>query len=203
MRWRRSLPDRLLIVTDRHQANRPLAAVAEAAFEAGARWIWLRDRDLPVQERRLLAEDLAALAARYGGTLTVGADVALAADVGTGVHIPAGADVVDARRRLGPDAWIGVSAHTLDDLRRAGEAGADYATLSPIFPSPSKPGYGPALGLAALREVAGFGLPVLALGGVSVASARSCLEAGACGIAVMGAVMRDVGTVSRLLRALT
>ncbi len=182
---------------------RPLAAVAEAAFASGARWIWLRDRDLPVRERRRLAQDLAACAARHGGALTVGADVALAADVGAGVQIAAREDVAAVRRRLGPEAWIGVSAHNLDELRRAHDAEADYATLSPMFPSSSKPGYGPALGLEALREAAGLGLPILALGGVSVATARACLEAGASGVAVMGPVMRNAEIVSMLLSVLT
>lgn len=199
----RPLPDRLLIVTDRHQATRPLPAVAEAAFASGARWIWLRDRDLPVRERRLLAQDLAARAARYGAVLTIGADLALAADVGAGVQIAAGEDVAAARRRLGPKAWIGVSAHSLDELRRAHDAEADYATFSPVFPSPSKPGYGPALGLDALREAVRLGLPILALGGVSVATARPCMDAGACGVAVMGPAMRDAETVPILLSVLT
>ena len=203
MKPRRPLPDRLLIVTDRHQAQRPLTAVADAAFASGARWIWLRDRDLPARERRRLARDVAACAARHGGSLTVGADVALAADVGAGVQIPAREDVAAVRRRLGPEALIGVSAHDFDELRRAHDAEADYATLSPIFPSSSKPGYGPALGLAALREAVRLGLPILALGGVSIMNARPCLEAGASGIAVMGPVMRNAEMVPILLSALT
>ena len=203
MRPRRPLPDRLLIVTDRHQSLRPLAAAAEAAFASGARWIWLRDRDLPVRERRALAHDLAACAARWGGVLTVGADVALAAEVGAGVQLTARQDLAAARRSLGAEAWIGVSTHHLDELRRATEAEADYATLSPIFPSSSKPGYGPALGLDALREAAKLGLPILALGGVSVASAHACRDAGAGGVAVMGPVMRDIETVATLRSVLS
>ena len=202
MSSRRPLPDRLLIVTDRHQAAQPLAAMAEAAFGSGARWLWLRDRDLPVRQRRLLAQDLAVRAARYGAALTVGADVALAADIGAGVQMAAGEDVAAARRKLGPTAWIGVSAHSLDELRRAHEADADYATLSPIFPSPSKPGYGPALGLEVLREAARLDLPILALGGISVATAQACVAAGASGVAVMGPVMRDAETVPKLLSLL-
>ncbi len=177
--------------------------MAEAAFASGARWLWLRDRDLPARDRRLLALDLADRAARHGGVLTVGADVALAADVGAGVQIAAGVDVAAVRRTLGPTAWIGVSAHDLDELRRARDAEADYATLSPIFPTPSKPGYGPALGLGALRAASRLGLPILALGGISTATARPCLNAGACGVAVMGPVMRDAGLVPMLLSVLT
>ncbi len=195
MRSRRPLPDRLLIVTDRHQAIRPLVEMAEAAFASGARWIWLRDRDLPERERRVLAHDLAACAARYGAVLTVGADIALAAETGAGLQIAAGADIAVLRGKLGPKAWIGVSAHSLDELRQAHDAEADYVTLSPIFPSSSKPGYGPALGLETLREAARLGLPILALGGVTVANACACAEAGASGVAVMGPAMRDVETI--------
>jgi len=198
----RPLPGRLLVVTDRHQAPAPLPDMAEALLGAGARWIWLRDRDLPPEERRALALDLAARVARHGAVLTIGADVALAAACGAGVQLGAGDDVAAARRRLGEAALVGVSAHGLDDLRRARDAGADYATLSPIFPSPSKPGYGPALGLWALREAAGLGLPVLALGGVTAAAeARACRDAGAHGVAVMGPAMRDgAAAIVALLR---
>ncbi|MER3469224.1 MAG: thiamine phosphate synthase, partial [Thermoflexus sp.] len=72
----------------------------------------------------------------------------------------------EARRRLGPGRWIGVSVHSLAEAQRAAEAGADYITLSPIFPSISKPDYGPPLGLEVLRQVAtAVPLPVIALGG--------------------------------------
>jgi thiamine-phosphate pyrophosphorylase len=98
--------------------------------------------------------------------------------------------VAEARCRLGPGALIGLSAHSLADLRAGAEAGADYATLSPIFPSPSKPGYGPPLGLSALRG-AGAGLAVFALGGVTPENAPTCLDAGAAGIATMGEIMRS------------
>ena len=197
-RW--PLPDRLLVVTDRHQAVRPLIEIVGAAFASGARWVWLRDKDLPATERRALGRDLAALARQYAATLSVGGDVALAADLGVGVHLGAEADVAAARRALGPNAVIGVSAHDLGDSSDAREAGADYATLSPIFLSSSKPDYGPALGLDTLNEAAGLGLPILALGGISQANARLCLEAGAAGVAVMGTAMRDDGTHVRSLR---
>ncbi|WP_237478941.1 thiamine phosphate synthase [Lichenibacterium dinghuense] len=186
----RPLPGRLLVVTDRHQAAEPLPELCGALLAAGLRWLWLRDRDLPPAERRALALDLAARAAQHGAALTVGADVALAVEVGAGVQLGAGADVAAARRRLGPGALVGVSAHSLADLRAARDAGADYATLSPVFPSRSKPGYGPALGLDGLRAAAAVGLPVLALGGITAGMAGGCLEAGAAGAAVMGDAMR-------------
>lgn len=130
------------------------------------------------------------MARTSGATFSIGADPSLAAEIGAdGVHLPAAELVDSARTRLGPGALIGVSAHSLADVEDAAKAGADYATLSPIFASASKPGYGPPLGLEALSGAARLGMPVLALGGVSPANAQACRAAGAAGVAVMGAVM--------------
>ncbi len=91
--------------------------------------------------------NLAAQVARVGGALTIGRDVELAAQVGAaGVQLGDAAAVAPARARLGRGALLGVSAHSLAEVRAAREAGADYVTLSPIFLTASKPGYGPALG---------------------------------------------------------
>ncbi len=84
-------------------------------------------------------------------------------------------------------------------------AGADYVTVSPVFPTASKPGYGPAIGLDGLagrsrRRAA----PVVALGGITPDNAALCRAAGAVGIAVMGEVMRaddPQATVARLIHA--
>ncbi|MGI3899500.1 MAG: thiamine phosphate synthase [Janthinobacterium lividum] len=184
------LPARLLVVTDRHQACKPLPELVEELLIAGVRWIWLRDKDLPAEERRVLAHDLAMRVARHGANLTVGADVALAAECGAGVHLGTWDDGAAARHRLGSRALIGVSAHSPAESSEAQAAGADYITLSPIFASPSKPGYGPALGLESLRTASATGLPVLALGGVTVDNARACHDAGAAAVAVMGPMMR-------------
>ena len=187
----KALPSRLLLVTDRHQAAAPLEQVVGEAIAAGARWIWLRDRDLPAAERRALAERLLALARPHGVRLTIGGDVALAAEISAGsVHLAANAPIASARARLGARALIGISAHSEADVAAAAAAGADYATLSPIFVTASKPGYGPALGVATLACAASHEVPVLALGGVTAERADLCLRAGAAGIAVMGEVMR-------------
>lgn len=182
---------RLLVVTDRHQARRPLPDVIDAALQGGARWIWLRDRDLEFAERQALALQLKALTDAAGATLTIGGDINLALRIGvSAVHLRAGDDVHVARARLGKKALIGVSAHDEADLRAALASGADYATLSPIFPTVSKPGYGPTLGTATLQRAAAMGLPIIALGGITSDHAPACMAAGAVGVAVMGEVMR-------------
>jgi thiamine-phosphate pyrophosphorylase len=184
----KSLPCRLLVVTERKLSARPVLDTVEAAMQGGARWFWLRDRDLSEGDREQLAKALMR-AVQGRAVLTIGADVQLALRVGArGVHLPASADVGAARACLGPEALIGVSAHCERDVQRAMSAGADYATLSPVFPSASKPGYGPALNGDAITRAGACGLPILALGGVTKDNAAACLDAGAPGVAVMGGI---------------
>ncbi len=201
----RPLPGPLLVITDRHQARHPIETIAEAVGRGGGRWLLLRDRDLAPTERRDLAVRLTRIASEHGIALSVSTDVELAAAVGAaGIHLQAAAAVAPARQRLGSTAVIGVSAHALADVAAAAAADADYVTLSPIFLTSSKPGYGPALGVAALRAAAAYDIAVLALGGVTADTAGGCLAAGAQGIAVMGEVMRadDPGVVvDALMRA--
>ena len=186
----RALPDRLLLVTDRHLCVRDLPSVVQDAVGAGVRWVWFRDKDLAGPERLALARAVQdAVAGR--AALSIGSDVALSVALGlSAVHLPMSADLESARARLGPGALIGLSAHSLADVARARVKGADYVTLSPIFASASKPGYGPALGVASLAAARAVGLPVVALGGMMPEMAGSAMAAGASAIAVMGGIFR-------------
>lgn len=170
----------LLLLTDRRQATRPLPWVVARAVDGGARTVVLREKDLPRPERLALATQLRDLLRRAGGTLVVAGPDPLGADA---VHLAA-ADPVPPGVRL-----VGRSCHDAGELARLSTE--DYVTVSPVFPSASKPGYGPALGPAGLAAlVALTRTPVYALGGIAApVHAVACREAGA-GIAVMGAVMR-------------
>jgi len=182
-----------------------LETVIEEAAAGGARWFWLRDRDLEKSERFCLARRLAEIVKRCGGVLCIGADIDLARELGTdAVHLRVLSDIAEARRVLGANALVGFSAHSLADVVAAQASGADYVTLSPIYPTASKPGYGPALGVDAIRAAAGVGIPVVALGGITCETTPLVRNAGAAGIAVMGEIMRapDAATVvGRLLTA--
>ena len=187
------LPDPpLLIITDRKQARRGLLKVAEAAFRGGARWLSLREKDLEPAPRLALLRELVELGERHGAAVTLHGDAETALAAGAaGVHLPAGGGVEAARRHLGPRALIGISAHDESELAAAAACGVDYATVSPVFPSASKPGYGPALGPEGLRSMLrAADCPVLALGGIAPQNLRGCIAAGAAGVAVMGPVMR-------------
>ena len=192
----------LLVISDRSQARAPLDEIAAGLFAGGCRWFSLREKDLPAAERLDLLKKLVALGATWGATITVHDDIDAALQAGAaGVHLPAGASVEHARARLGATALIGQSAHDSGEIARAADAGADYVTLSPIFLSASKPGYGPALGIDLFRIPAP--LPMIALGGIGPDNARACLDAGAAGVATMGGAMsaRDPAVYAAALLA--
>jgi len=173
-----------------------------AAIDAGGRAFVLREKDLGREERRNLARACLAVTSAAGATLAIASDVGLAADLGgLPVHLAAR----DPRPR---DAtWWGRSCHGEQELRAALEEGAAYATVSPVFSSTAKPGYGPALGEDGLRTLvhAAGELPVYALGGVTEERCAACMQAGAAGVAVMSAVMAasdPAQAVARLLERL-
>lgn len=172
----------LLLLTDRRQAARPLPEVIEAAVAGGARLVVLRERDLPRDERAALADRLRGVLAPAGGTLIVAGPDPLGGDA---VQLSAAGPYPPPRLGL-----VGRSCHDAAELGRT--TTEDYVTVSPVFPTASKPGYGPPLGVAGLaRLVRAAGRPVFALAGVSTAGqAAACRAAGAAGVAVMGAVMR-------------
>ena len=169
----------VVVLTDGAGAGgRALTDVVAAAVEGGARAVVLREKHLPRPERAALAARLRPVLAAAGGLLIVASDATIPAD---GVHLAASDPLpVPAPQRLGR------SCHDAAGVAAATGEGCAYATLSPVFATPSKPGYGPALGPGALG---GHPIPVWALGGVTAGNAGACIRAGAAGVAVMGAVM--------------
>jgi thiamine-phosphate pyrophosphorylase len=182
----------LLVVTARHLARQPLAAIAAAAFAAGCRWLSLREKDLPEDEQVPLARSLLAVARRHGAKLTVHGDASLAKLAGAdGVHLPSGSDPAAARALLGSGALIGVSIHTVTEAQTIDPAVVDYALAGPAFETASKPGYGPQIGREGLTEIAAAcRVPLLAIGGINTVRVADVIAAGCAGVAVMGGVMR-------------
>lgn len=206
-----TLPDPpILVITDRQMATRPLPEVVGGALQGGCRWVLLREPDLTGDPLIALGTEIRALCRAAGATLSISADLDAAASIGAdGLHLPqrlAGSDMVAlARTRLGPEALIGISCHSLTEAEDAVAFGADYITLSPLFLTESKPGYGPALGTGLFRGIsAQLPIPVLALGGIDDRNALDVRNVGAAGFAVMGTVMRAVDpaeTASTLITA--
>ena len=179
----------LCYITDRHSlAPLPLLPHLQAVAEAGVDLVQLREKDLA--SRDLLGLAKSAVEAGRGSRTRIVVndrlDVAIASGA-HGVHLggmsaPPGA----VRRHVDKDFLVGVSCHSLEEALKAEAGGADYVLLGPIFDTPSKRQYGPPLGLDKLSEVADrIKIPLLALGGITLASVRPCLDAGATGIAAI------------------
>lgn len=195
-------------MVDRDAAGPDPARAVRAAVAAGVDLVQVRERRLGGARLLAHAQEIAAAARRgareSGAAVRVvvnrRADIALAI-AADGVHLGFdGMEIGDARRLLGPRAFIGVSAHSVAEVAAATDA--DYAHLAPIFPPLSKRATRPALGLEALAAAARSGVAVLAQGGITVENARDACRAGAAGVAVTGSILlsADVVNTTRALR---
>ena len=207
-RPRRALPGPLYLVTDRAQAGgRPLADVVEAALRGGARIVQLREKDLSGRPLTQLGDELRAVTRRHGALLLVNdrVDVALAVEA-DGAHLAVTSMAPeDVRPLLGPDRWLGASAHSLLQAKEAEAGGADFVVFGPVFETPSKARYGPPVGLGAFEEAKqALTIPVLAIGGIKPENVAQVARAGADGFAVISAILTDPDPESatrRLLQA--
>src|SRR5271165_4683766 len=154
-------------------------AVVESAAADGVELIQIRAKELPTRELITLVQG--AVAAAPGRVLVNSrTDIALAYRA-AGVHLPGDSISPERIRTIAPRAFlIGVSCHTMDELRRAEYEGADFAVYGPVFATGGKA----PIGLNAFRIGAESArLPVYALGGVTLSNASDCMAAGAAGIA--------------------
>lgn len=200
--------------TDAQQRSRLLVRIGEAA-RAGVDYIQLREKDLAARDLEPLAREAVRTVRANSATgkllINGRADVALASGA-DGVHLPAGELDASEVRALWMQASdrapvIAVSAHTIEELRAAADQGASFAVLAPIFEKAHtdvRP-----IGIDALRAAcastppAESGFAVLALGGVTLANAGSCLAASAAGVAGIRLFQNgDVVETVRRLRAL-
>lgn len=180
-------------ITDRHRcAPTPLVDVISELLDVGVKSIQLREKDLSDTALMQLAAPIAALCQNYDAKLFINTHINVARDVGAaGVHLPANAEPIDSiKTETDDNFYIGCSVHSLDTAKKREAEGADFVAYSPIYPTDSKPGYGPPVGAASLAEVVkGVKVPVFALGGITPARVPECLKAGAFGVAVMSGVM--------------
>lgn len=173
----------LVSATDDLDLLEDLAVAGVAGFQ-------VRDKDATTRELVALTRLVLAAVRPAGATVIVDdrLDVALAAGA-DGVHLGAADLSVADARRVAPDLVIGATCRDARAVERAADDGATYAGFGPVFATASKPGLPDPLGVAAIGAAVGP-LPLIAIGGLDAARARKCRDAGAHGVAVIGALWR-------------
>jgi thiamine-phosphate pyrophosphorylase len=205
------ITDRTQFAADEARRQPRLLETIAAAAMAGVDYIQLRERDIPIRAlERLAAEALAAVRRSSTKTkLLINSRTDLALALGLdGVHLTS-ADVSASEARgiyaaalragiVRPENFIvAVSCHSVEEVRLAESHGADFAVLAPIFEKVAtvQPGVGVEMLRAAVNAIpidkrveAGdrrTNMPVLALGGVTLANVEQCMHAGAAGVAAI------------------
>jgi thiamine-phosphate pyrophosphorylase len=207
----------LCYVTDRQSLRGGESALLDKlgeAARAGVDFVQLREKDLggrALENLALAARDAIRRNSPRDGEsqtkLLVNARVDVALAVGAdGVHLPSrDLSVAEVRAiwkhaRPGTSPMISAACHTVVEVRTAAEADLDFTLFAPVFAKKDAAGVAVA-GLEILREACRATVPVLALGGVTLANARACLQAGAAGIAGIRLFQdQDIATVVRELR---
>ena len=174
----------LLAISDRATLDIPFSEWLARLAAAGVEAVQVREKDLDDRAVWELALQARAALPSPATVLVNGRlDLALAAGA-DGAHLPAdGVPVAALRRRFGPGVLLGVSTHSVAEVERALQDGADYVTFGPVWPTPSKERYGPPRGVEELARAARVGIPVYALGGVMLSRFGEAAEAGAAGVA--------------------
>jgi thiamine-phosphate diphosphorylase len=195
-----SFPNKLYPITDTRLAMASHVDQVEQLCKGGARFIQLREKQLPPREFLREAEAALAIARRAGAKLVINdrADIALALHA-DGVHI--GQDDIPpeaARKLLGPEAIVGYSTHNLAEARLAAQLPVSYIAIGPIFSTATKANPEPVVGLDGLRrarEVVGE-IPLVAIGGIKINQVAGVIAAGADAVAVISALFEPARSIS-------
>jgi len=196
---------RLIVILDADAARgRDLGALAAAVVRGGATMLQVRAKPLGPGALAEVVRRVIGAAGNVPVLVNDRLDVALATRA-AGCHL--GQDdfpIAEARRMAPPGFILGGSAGSEDEARRAAAEGAQYLGIGPIHVTGNKADAGDAIGVAGFARVraAAPGVPAVAIGGVTAADVPALLEAGAAGIAVIGAVV-GAADVERAARGLT
>jgi len=177
-----------------------LIARVDSALNGGARLLQYRSKDGDAPQRAEVARALGALCRKYGAAFIVNDDLELALAVGAdGVHLGReDGDLAAARARL-QGKLLGASCYDRIDLARAATAaGADYVAFGSVYPSPTKPNAVPAP-LTLFAQARPLGVPLCAIGGITVQHVPALIRAGADMVAVISDVFdaRDITARAR------
>src|SRR5579859_1573417 len=183
---------RLYVILDAALITFPERDCALRLAEAGVRLLQYRNKSTPTRQYLDSSRELAEALRPRGMTFLVNdrPDVAFLAGA-SGVHVgQEDLDVEQARSVAGQEKLVGVSTHNLEQFNKAAASTADYIAVGPLFSTTSKANPDPVVGLAFLRRVRGLtDKPIVGIGGISLDSAKSVIEAGADSVAVISGVL--------------
>jgi thiamine-phosphate pyrophosphorylase len=166
--------------------TKALLRFTEELLAGGATLLQYRNKKTGAREMLSQARELRRVSAGVRLIMNDRADLCLAAGC-DGVHVgqedlsPEGARAV-----VGDRLWVGVSTHSVEQLRVAGAAPSDYVAIGPVFATSSKQNPDPVVGLEGVKAArAATGKPLVAIGGITQANCRAVIEAGADSVAVI------------------
>ena len=167
------------------------------ALEGGCKWIQLRMKDASAEEVLANAKEVLPLCRQYGAKFILDDHVELVERAGAdGVHLGKNDMPADeARKILGNGKIIGGTANTIEDIVRLHKQGADYIGCGPFRFTTTKKKLSPVLGLEGYKSIVlnmrdkGIDLPIVAIGGITVADIPAIMATGVTGIALSGAIL--------------
>jgi thiamine-phosphate pyrophosphorylase len=185
---------RLYFVCEARPGGGDPEPLVRAALTGGVDIVQLREKELGRREIEISGATFRRLCDTNSALFIVNDDPALARSCrADGVHVgQEDASVQEARSTVGPEALIGLSTHSREQIDAAQESGADYISVGPVWETPTKEGR-PAVGLELVSYAAQHSaLPFYAVGGIDPANAAEVVKAGARRLAVVRAI-RDAG----------
>jgi len=194
---------RLYFVCDAQPHGADPEPLLRAALNGGVDIVQLREKSLPPREVELAALTFRRLCDTYSALFIVNDDPELAAACGAdGVHVGQDdAPAAEARAALGPDAVVGLSTHSPDQIAAAAEAPVDYISVGPVWETPTKAGR-PGVGLELVTHAAESApRPFFAIGGIDPSNAAQVVGAGAHRLGVVRAI-RDAERPADAARSL-
>lgn len=184
---------RLLFITSRKLSKKPLTAIVKKACAAGIKAIQIREKDLASSDLIKIVRKIKKETARFKSCIIINdrLDIALLTN-SDGLHSPENGLLPAQIRKFNSKLITGKSVHSLKEAKSAEKNSFDYILFGPIFKTPAKVKFGTPQGLDNLKKVcSAVNIPVLAVGGISSARVKKCLNAGAFGVAVIRSIMKS------------
>lgn len=195
----------LYLVTDRQwlSEGEKLEDAVESAIKGGATFIQLREKHLSVDEFKKLALDIKKVTDKYNIPFVINDNIEVAVEIDAdGVHIgQTDMDVKSARKLIGKNKILGVSAGNMDEAIKAEEDGADYLGVGAVFPTNTKSD-AECINISLLSSISkAVGIPIVGIGGIDETNIGDLKNTGINGVAVISAILSkdDIESASKNL----